>query len=402
LSSLLLPEKLLDSSWVSLGVHLYSVCAEDVSCDRSSIELKQTLSAVYDPIHAGVAKKWSMSRLFGKALSSACPLAQKSNIFVDITTPLGVHTVLKPEPNIVKKYSFGMKEFEFAVYNLKEISNGLDISIDYQKKLTSSLVNSPFLVAKRYLTKYGEEMGGLVCKITNKHPSEEINLVYYDVIPYFIRVYVHTLKILLNGVSYRPPKMIFIPGKGRLRPSSIEILIKLPPQSEVVISVDFEKVLLDWTSHPPDSHHGFYLPSAIISTILPDAQNMSGHLDSFSRETTHPVTTCGDRKELFTRIYTEALLVFVATPDFSMPYNVICLSCTVIAIAFGTIFNLATRNFVVESLEKKEEDTMKAKAMKFVRKLFKKSAPSKEEVSSNEPSVDPVQEEKICEIDDAK
>ena len=37
------------------------------------------------------------------------------------------------------------------------------------------------------------------------------------------------------------------------------------------------------------------------------------------------------------RIYTEVLLVSLSTPDFSMPYNVICLTCTVVAIAFGSI-----------------------------------------------------------------
>ena len=47
----------------------------------------------------------------------------------------------------------------------------------------------------------------------------------------------------------------------------------------------------------------------------------------------------------FVRIHTETLLVMLPTPDFSMPYNVICLACTVIAIAFGSIHNLTTRRF---------------------------------------------------------
>lgn len=47
------------------------------------------------------------------------------------------------------------------------------------------------------------------------------------------------------------------------------------------------------------------------------------------------------------RLHTETLLVSLPTPDFSMPYNVICLACTVIAIAFGSIHNLVTRRFVV-------------------------------------------------------
>ena len=47
----------------------------------------------------------------------------------------------------------------------------------------------------------------------------------------------------------------------------------------------------------------------------------------------------------FLRIHTETLLVLLPTPDFSMPYNVICLACTVIAIAFGSLHNLTTRQF---------------------------------------------------------
>ena len=49
----------------------------------------------------------------------------------------------------------------------------------------------------------------------------------------------------------------------------------------------------------------------------------------------------------FVRLHTESLLVNLPTPDFSMPYNVICLTCTVIAIAFGSIHNLTTKRFVV-------------------------------------------------------
>lgn len=45
------------------------------------------------------------------------------------------------------------------------------------------------------------------------------------------------------------------------------------------------------------------------------------------------------------RVYTDTLLVSLPTPDFSMPYNVITLTCTVIALCFGSIFNLLTRSF---------------------------------------------------------
>ena len=43
---------------------------------------------------------------------------------------------------------------------------------------------------------------------------------------------------------------------------------------------------------------------------------------------------------------TTSLLLNLPTPDFSMPYNVIILSSTVIALAFGSVFNLLVRRFV--------------------------------------------------------
>ncbi|PNH02685.1 GPI transamidase component PIG-T [Tetrabaena socialis] len=39
-------------------------------------------------------------------------------------------------------------------------------------------------------------------------------------------------------------------------------------------------------------------------------------------------------------LYTAGLLVPLAAPDFSMPYNVLCLSSTVLAVYFGAMLNL--------------------------------------------------------------
>lgn len=47
----------------------------------------------------------------------------------------------------------------------------------------------------------------------------------------------------------------------------------------------------------------------------------------------------------FVRIHTETLVMAMATPDFSMPYNVICLACTVVALAFGPLYNLTTKKY---------------------------------------------------------
>jgi len=68
-----------------------------------------------------------------------------------------------------------------------------------------------------------------------------------------------------------------------------------------------------------------------------------------------------DVKGYFVRLHTEPLLVTLPTPDFSMPYNVICLACTVLAIAFGSIHNLTTRRFVIYDPSKRRSIVSKVK-----------------------------------------
>lgn len=46
---------------------------------------------------------------------------------------------------------------------------------------------------------------------------------------------------------------------------------------------------------------------------------------------------------------TTSLLLALPTPDFSMPYNVIILTCTVVALCFGSMFNLLSRQIVLAS-----------------------------------------------------
>merc|ERR1711994_303644 len=97
------------------------------------------------------------------------------------------------------------------------------------------------------------------------------------------------------------------------------------------------------------------------------------------------------------RLYTETLLVSLPTPDFSMPYNVICLACTVAALAFGPIHNITTKSLeLVQPGE--EEKGLLGKLLDKLRSLLRKkqvvaAKKEKEEGSNNE-------EDKIVEDDD--
>lgn len=112
--------------------------------------------------------------------------------------------------------------------------------------------------------------------------------------------------------------------------------------------MDVSKPFLRYTEHPPDAQRGWDLPPAIFVPFFSD--NSSIQHQSVEARAFMPQHTPR-------RIYTPVLLVDPATPDFSMPYNVIIMSCTLIALIFGSIFNLLTRKFVIVRVD--EDATLK-------------------------------------------
>merc|ERR1712013_479526 len=95
------------------------------------------------------------------------------------------------------------------------------------------------------------------------------------------------------------------------------------------------------------------------------------------------------------RLYTETLLVSLPTPDFSMPYNVICLACTVAALAFGPIHNITTKSLeLVQPGE--EEKGLLGKLLDKLRSLLRKKqvvAAKKEEEGGSNNEVDKIVED---------
>lgn len=112
---------------------------------------------------------------------------------------------------------------------------------------------------------------------------------------------------------------------------------------------------------------GHYIGSAVISTQLPIGTNYTSiPIDASLYEESFNAS----RPSYFLRIHTESLLINLPTPDFSMPYNVICLACTVVALAFGPLHNMTTKRLVL----RKEDETKKSLFQRIKDKLFKKKA----------------------------
>ncbi|KAJ7384981.1 hypothetical protein OS493_018670 [Desmophyllum pertusum] len=366
----------------SIGVHLRPIC-QDPSCSQFSVELVQSLSMVLDPLLRGGSKfDWSFKRLFGRPIKSACPLATTSKVYVDISSnKSGSEFTVSPAFSTVSRQVTQQHQQHFAMYDVKQIINPsvsestLNVVFKWKRRATQGI--PPQLYAQRFVTGYGEEKGGITSLIHNRHPTDPLPVVYFATFPWFLRIFLHTLTIKSAGKDIKPDIIHVTPAKDRMRPYTLEILLTLPANSVTELSIQFHKGFLKWTEHPPDAHHGFYISSAVISTKLRSPLNYTGPSRQSSLLFPSDGTTPGE--EVFLCLHTEILLISLPTPDFSMPYNVICLACTVMAIAFGSFHNLSSRRFEAVDSTKSTGLIGKVKAMlaKLKGKIFGKK---KEEI----------------------
>ncbi|CAH1183567.1 unnamed protein product [Phaedon cochleariae] len=355
LASLLNSGYIHNSRYHSVGLHLRQIC-QDESCESVSLDLQQTVSLVYDYGILGT-KDWSLSKLFGQGVNGRCVLASRSEIYIDITSTTARAFTLDPQPDEVLTSVRGGHHSTFGKYTLPR--NFFNIYTKFIDKEIVSLNVPPVLHANQYLTGYGQERGGIVTKVYNNHWSE-LDVVLLQDIPWYVPIYLHTLKLMSNDIEIKPVALRYVPGKQRERPYYLEVFIKLPPRSTTSVSIDFDYVFLKWQEYPPDANHGFYIGSAIISSILPVARNYTG-LPQDGTLISHSFNA--SRSGYLVQVRTENMVITLPTPDFSMPYNVICLACTVVALAFGPLHNITTRRLVMKS---KKKESLLVKLKKFL------------------------------------
>ncbi|RKF83820.1 GPI transamidase component GPI16 [Golovinomyces cichoracearum] len=344
ISSLLDGHKLFDANWQSMSIDVLPVCSGDGEC---RLQIIQTIDMVVDiqrskrprdnPIPRPVSQeelncdlskpyssddtcfpldnsrleeKWSLSEIFGRPLKGLCPLAK------DDIDPV---CIIVPRTRDVNVSSGSLKHNEHGenmrCFKLEQNEN-FDVFLPQQEMLERVPLEQPLLFSERSFTGYGQERGGVQSILTNPSLTDSIEIVYFETLPWFMKLYLHTLKAKTNGLDMDIiQEMYYRPTLDRKRGTLLEIRMLVPRNSTVILTYDFEKAILRYTEYPPDANRGFDVAPAVI--------------------------TIGDFN-----IRTTSLLLPLPTPDFSMPYNVIILTSTVMALTFGFIFNLIVRRFV--------------------------------------------------------
>jgi phosphatidylinositol glycan class T len=127
----------------------------------------------------------------------------------------------------------------------------------------------------------------------------------------------------------------YIPAIDRIRATTISLELSIPPGVTLRSHLPFNKAFIRYTEHPPDASRGFDLPPAIL----------------YLQDLAEPEPGQPFWQAPKPRLYSSKLLLDLATPDFSMPYNVIIMTSTLMALFFGSVFNAITRRFGVIELE---------------------------------------------------
>jgi phosphatidylinositol glycan class T len=275
--------------------------------------------------------EWSLSRIFGRPIRGSCPLGKE-----DGAVSLGLRLDVPAERTIEVIADATVLQGESndglagpGLSRAYQIPDGKDFDLFLPQQTlseqSSPALAQPSLYATRQMTGYGAERGGIHSLLRNPNPYPQ-RAVYLESLPWFLRPYIHTLKV--DGGTIE--KMYYTPLLDRERGTHLELLIEIPAESTVELRYDFEKAILRYTEYPPDANRGFDIPAAIIR-VLPSNQTESA--SEFDTQGSYLRTT--------------SLLLPLPTPDFSMPYNVIILTSTVIALGFGSVFNLLVRRFVL-------------------------------------------------------
>ncbi|KAI4172762.1 MAG: hypothetical protein LQ343_003354 [Gyalolechia ehrenbergii] len=360
ISSLLDGHKLFDASWQSMAIDVKPICPSDTP--GCIVEMEQTVDMVLDiqrskrpydnpiprpvpteelicdtskpysssdtcyPLDTSNVQPWSLSEIFGRPIKGSC-LATDSHGEPSESVCVNVpyeHQIHISEGSVEHK-DISTNSRCYVLPN----SEPFEIVLPQQESQAIVSRPAPQLYASRSFIGHGQERGGVQSLLTNPSDNAAISFVYFETLPWFMKPYLYTLRAQTSNSPSVPnddiiASIYYRPALDRQRGTQLELQITVPPASTVRLTYDFEKAILRYTEYPPDANRGFDVAPAVIRLL----------------------SNSSDAPSEAVYLRTTNLLLSLPTPDFSMPYNVIILTSTVMALAFGSIYNLLVRRFV--------------------------------------------------------
>lgn len=130
---------------------------------------------------------------------------------------------------------------------------------------------------------------------------------------------------LVHDIEYHPS----VPPMSST--TTLHVHLTLPARSTLRLSIPFTKLTLKYDDHRPDAERGREIPPSVLTLLDVEGEDTDSEGEEGEEGEVDP------RRSSRRRVYAAKLLLDVPTPDFSMPYNVIIMTSTVMAVFFGSI-----------------------------------------------------------------
>ncbi|VBB31932.1 unnamed protein product [Acanthocheilonema viteae] len=355
ISEIQLSSKRLLSSNLKLSVYIYLNLQDGTTNCGTRRRLELSLNFVSGLDLKSRNLDWSFRHIFGRRIDQKCVVADRDIVLFEVDRKVMM------ENSEQRKIGDRI----YSLYNISAYPHHtfpIDISAKYESRLELPIDNSPTLVTIRtYASGTDQQSGRLISILRNGQHIPQC-VVYTHVVPWFIKIYYHTIRFTCHSLDIKQEqfleakvnKKVFVSAKDRQRPFLLEWNVTLPENSFCEISFEFDKAFLRVSEYPPDANHGFYIPAPVITFTAAAELWKRNRTDLGDSLTTTYDEILGAKSSRIITMHGEVLLVLLPVPDFSMPFNVICLVCTAIAMLFGPVHTLTTKMMIPLSEEDKD------------------------------------------------
>jgi len=310
----------------------------------------------------------SPSSLFGVSSAKVSPIV--SNTKAQIKLCDHHVTISQPSFDRAKLTALDDESSMCTIYAIP-FEERLDFTLAVRWPATPVDLLEPSIKILRQLGGAGlNGQGKIINRLQNLYPESKVASTL-EMVPWWI--YPKIAQMTLAGCTLLSRH--YTPAEER-KTGALLLLVEIEPFGECIITYDYSTRWPKWTEYPADANYGRFMPGLMLT---------------YSNENV-PI-----------KVHSPPLLIYVPIPDFSMPYNVLCLVCTVLAMGIGTIHNLTTDQLVDADVAK--PDTNLGKIVYFVKnnvlmpvitriksKLSKSQEPTPPPISNDEP-VEPLQAE---------
>jgi phosphatidylinositol glycan class T len=258
LASLINPLRVYDSRFNLMDLSLRQVAIG--SEDEVRVEVVQNLVLVYDLERWTRSPDWSLASVFDREVAALCPACKEPRVRLSYEPRLGELAERHTDYEVLSKRD-GVRLVEYRGAPIVEA----DIGVRYRgKDSPPGTLREADVVIERFITGVGQESGSLFVRIRNvNEDGEALPVKLLEVLPWYLRIYMHTLRAELNDAPFDDFKrLLFSPAVDRQKPAQIEYELVLPANSTLTIEIDFDMSLLRYTEYPLDPARGVDLKYA--------------------------------------------------------------------------------------------------------------------------------------------